>query len=270
MRRLLVVVLLVVFGAGAAVAQGVPNHVDPTAREVIPNLAAVPSIRFLTTADYPPFNFRDKSNELTGFNIDLARALCAELAITCTIQAWPWEEAEQALDDNQGDALIAGLAITPKTGQRFDFSGTYLKFPGRFITPVAGGAGFDPESLEGKRVGVRSGSAHEAFISRYLPGADLRPYKDEFEALAALEKGELDAVFADGLRASFWLNAHVGCCEFRGEPYFRPDLFGEGLAIAVPAGHDVMRQVIDHGLARLKRSGVYDELYLRWFPVSFY
>ncbi|MDB5538801.1 MAG: Bacterial extracellular solute-binding protein family 3, partial [Devosia sp.] len=78
------------------------------------------------------------------------------------------------------------------------------------------------------------------------------------------------AYFGDAMRASFWLNANVGCCDFAGKPYFRPDLFGDGLAIAVPAGNDAVRQAIDYGLARLKRSGVYDELYLRWFPVSFY
>lgn len=268
--RLVQILLMVLLMPMTAQAQALPSHVDPNARDVVPNLAAVPTIRFLTTADYPPFNFRDASGELTGFNIDLARALCADLGITCTIQAWPWEQAEQALEDNQGDALIAGLALTEKAGMRFDFSAIYLAFPGRFIAPVAGGSAFDPLGLEGKRVGVRQGSAHEAFISRFLPGADLRPYPDEFAALDALKKGELDAVFADGLRASFWLNTHVGCCEFRGEPYFRPDLFGEGLAVALPAGHDAVRQVIDYGLARLKRAGVIDELYLRWFPVSFY
>jgi polar amino acid transport system substrate-binding protein len=270
MRRVWPLLLIWLALTGPVLAQVVPNHLDPNLREVIPNLTAVPSIRFLTTADYPPFNFRDKSGELVGFNIDLARALCADLAISCTVQAWPWDQAERALEDNQGDALIAGLAMSADTGARFDFSTLYLEFPGRFITAVAGGAPFDPASLEGKRVGVRRGSAHEAFVSRYLPRADLKPYADEIEALDALGRGELDAVFADGLRASFWLNTHVGCCEFRGEAFFRPDLFGEGLAIAVPAGHDQVRQVIDYGLARIKRSGVYDELYLRWFPVSFY
>ena len=41
---------------------------------MVPNLAAVPAIRFLTTADFPPFNYRDESGELVGFNVDLARA----------------------------------------------------------------------------------------------------------------------------------------------------------------------------------------------------
>src|SRR5436190_16977674 len=109
-------------GGGPALAQALPYHADPSARDLVPNLTAVPAIRFLTTGDFPPFNYRDTSGELIGFNIDLARAICRELNVACTIQAWPWEQASQALADNQGDAMLAGLAITPENGKLFDFS----------------------------------------------------------------------------------------------------------------------------------------------------
>jgi len=256
--------------ASVALAQALPHHIDPNAREIVPNLSAIPSIRFLTTADFPPFNYRDADGQLIGFNIDLARSICDELDIACTIQAWPWEQAARALEDNQGDALIAGLAITPENGALFDFSSIYLMLPGRFVTPVADAVGFEPSQLAGRRVGVRRGSAHAGFIRQYLPDAVPVPFESEPAALDALEAGEVDAWFGDALRASFWLNEHLTCCDFAGEPYFRPDVFGEGLAVALPAGHDLVRRAIDYGLVRLKRSGVYDEIYLRWFPVSFY
>jgi polar amino acid transport system substrate-binding protein len=270
MRALLFALALLLAPSAPVMAQALPYHIDPGAREIVPSLTAVPSIRFLTTADFPPFNFRDDKGELVGFNVDLARALCADLAITCTVQAWPWDQAGRALEDRQGDALIAGLALTPQNGALFDFSQIYLMLPGRFVTPVAAASGFEPHSLDGKRVAVRRGSTHAEFIRRYLPAAGLIQFDSEIMALDALSKGEADAYFGDAMRASFWLNENVGCCEFAGEPYFRPDLFGNGLAVAVPAGADAVRQVIDYGLARLKRSGAYDELYLRWFPVSFY
>ncbi|WP_374627887.1 transporter substrate-binding domain-containing protein [Devosia sp.] len=269
--RLLVSALAVLLALSPpALAQALPHHVDPGAREIVPNLTAVPTIRFLTTADFPPFNFRDDKGELVGFNIDLARALCNDLSIACTVQAWPWDQAARALEDKQGDALIAGLAITPENGALFDFSNVYLMLPGRFVTPVAAAGEFDPASLAGRRVAVRRASTHAEFVRRYLAGATLVDFDTEIAALDALQHGQVDAFFGDGLRAAFWLNSHVGCCDFAGEPYFRPDLFGEGFAIALPAGHDAVRQAIDYGLGRLKRSGVFDELYLRWFPVSFY
>jgi len=256
--------------AGGAVAQALPYHVDPSAREIVPNLTGVPAIRFLTTADFPPFNYRDADGQLIGFNVDLARGLCDELGVACTIQAWPWEQAARALEDNQGDALIAGLAITPENGEIFDFSSIYLALPARFVTRLGDAPGFDPTTLADKKVAVRAGSTHAEFVRRYLPAAVLTELQTEVAALDALERGEVDAYFGDALRASFWLNEHLTCCDFAGEPYFRPDLFGEGFAVALPAGHDAVRQAIDYGLVRLKRSGVLDEIYLRWFPVSFY
>src|SRR3569833_3129949 len=162
---------MLALGPLAATAQTLPYHSDPTAREPVPNLSAVPNIRFLTTADFPPFNYRDKSGELVGYNVDLARASCADRAITCTIQAWPWEQAGKALEDGQGDALLAGLAMSADNGALFDFTNIYLMLPGRFVTAKGGETGFDPATLAGKSVAVRKGSAHAMFVTRYLPEA---------------------------------------------------------------------------------------------------
>ncbi len=260
-----------VSGALPAAAQVLPNHFDPSSREAQPNLAAVPAIRFLTTADFPPFNFRDQgTGELIGYNIDLAKSICAQLGVACTLQAWPWDQAADALGDNQGDALVAGIAITPENGARFDFSTIYIGLPARFVTAIGDAAGFSVERLAGRTVSVRRGSAHQKFVERYLPDVKVLPVATEIEALAAVDEGEAYAYFGDGMRASFWLNQNLDCCSFAGEPYFRPDLFGEGFSIAVPAGRDDLRKAIDWALLRIKRNGLLDELYLRWFPVGFY
>jgi polar amino acid transport system substrate-binding protein len=255
--------------ATPVIAQTLPYHTDPTAREMVVG-TGVPAIRFLTTADFPPFNYRDAGGELIGFNVDLAKRICAEVDVACTIQAWPWEQAADALTDNQGDALIAGLALTAENGATLDFSATYLSLPGRFVVRAPNIGIFDVDYLSGKRVAVREGSAHQRFLERYLPEATVAPYETEIEALVAMRDGEADSFFGDAMRASFWLNENLDCCGFAGEPYFRPHLFGKGMTIAVPAGKDAVRHAIDWALVRLKENGVLDELYLRWFPVGFY
>ena len=268
--RLFIALLVLCAGAVSALAQPIPYHADPSAREILPNLAPVPAIRFLTTADFPPFNFRDAGGELIGFNIDLARRICAEVNVACTVQAWPWEQVSSALADNQGDALIAGLEMSPDNGAKFDFSAVYLALPGRFVTRAADVDGFSTAMLKGKTVSVRTGSRHEEFLKRYLPEVTIAGFPSEAEALAAVQVNAAYAFFGDAMRASFWLNENLTCCGFAGEPYFRPDLFGEGLSVAVPAGHDAVRQAIDWALVKLKNEGSLDELYLRWFPVGFY
>ncbi|MHA6692382.1 transporter substrate-binding domain-containing protein [Devosia sp. A449] len=256
--------------ATPALAQALPYHSDPDAREILPSLTPVPAIRFLTTADFPPFNFRDATGELIGFNVDLAKRICAEVNVACTIQAWPWEQAADALSDDQGDALIAGLAMSDENGALFDFSATYLALPGRFVTKDADIGVFDAKALAGKTIAARRGSTHETFLTRYLPEASVTLFDSEIEALDAVRDSKADAFFGDAMRASFWLNENLDCCGFAGEPYFRPQLFGEGMAVAIPAGHDAVRHAIDWALVRLKDNGALDELYLRWFPVGFY
>ncbi len=255
--------------ATPAFAQLLPHHADPDAREILP-ANQVPAIRFLTTPDFPPFNFRDGNGELIGFNIDLARRICAEVDVACTIQAWPWDQAANALADSQGDALVAGLAMTPENGERFDFSSVYLALPGRFVTQVGKIESFSTEALQGSHVAVRSGSAHAQFMSRYLPDVEQVGFESEIAALDAVKTGAVDAYFGDAMRASFWLNDNLACCGFAGDPYFRPGLFGEGMTVAVPAGNDPVRHAIDWALVRLKENGALDELYLRWFPIGFY
>jgi len=252
-----------------AMAQTFPNHVDPRAREEVPNLSAVPTLRFLTSADFPPFNYRDGGGNLVGYHIDLAEEICARISARCTIQAWPWENVADALADNQGDALIAGLALSPEAGEDFDFSRIYLALPGRFVTPAEDAERFSPDRPGGP-IAVRTGSAHERFVREQLSSAQIVGFATELEALEAVQAGEVRAFFGDAMRAAFWLNENPDCCAFAGRPYFRPDYFGPGLAIAFPRGRDEMREAVNWALVRLQQEGRMDDLYLRWFPVSFY
>lgn len=268
--RWIVAILVSIIATGSVLAQALPYHSDPSAREDVPELSQVPAIRFLTTTDFPPFNYRDGSGRLIGFHVDLAQAICDKLDVACTMQAWPWDQAVDALAENQGDALIAGLALDEIAAEQFDFSNLYLMLPGRFVAPSLAADGFDLENLAGLRVAVREGSAHAHFLTTYLGEVEQVGFETEIAALEAVEERKVQLFFGDGMRASFWLNEGRGCCAFVGEPYFSPGFFGEGMAIALPAGHDAVREVINYALVRLKRDGKLDELYLRWFPLSFY
>ena len=272
MSRSLLRVLVMATLIGASTlssAQNLPVHVDPSARDDLVDPAMVPALRFLTTTDFPPFNYTDGSRRLAGFNVDLANAICMRLSARCTIQAWPWNRVQQALADNQGDALIAGLAMEGDAAEQFDFSRIYLELPARFAVRKGVAPGFDPARLTGP-IGVREGSTHATLLARTLPDAQIVGFETEFAALDALGEGQIDAAFADGMRMAFWLNENPDCCAFAGEAYFRPDLFGDGMTVAVPAGLDNVRTAINWALVRLEREGRMNELYLRWFPVSFY
>ncbi len=91
-------------------------------------------------------------------------------------------------------------------------------------------------------------------------------------ARTALIDGTVDAHFGDGLPLSFWLNstAAAGCCRFAGGPWLEPGYFDEGLSIAMRKDDASTREAVNYALRRLQQTGAYRELYLRYFPISFF
>src|SRR5690349_17416334 len=117
-----------------AAPQAVPGFWDPRRRPDRPDLSRITVIRFLTETDYPPFNFTGPDGNPAGFNVDLARALCDEIKITCTIQMRRFETLVDAISSNRGDAIIASLAVTPQLRTRLDFTDPYYRAPARFAS----------------------------------------------------------------------------------------------------------------------------------------
>lgn len=249
----------------------VPGFWDPRRRPERPDLSRLTVIRFLTETDYPPFNYAGPDGAPVGFNVDLARMICEEIKVACTVQMRRYDTLIDSLNANQGDAVIASFAATPAMRKRVDFSDPYYRTPARFVARRnAGIVDVRPAALEGKKVGVVAGTAHEAYLKMLFTEAELRPFPDVAAAREALKKGEVDLLFGDGISLSFWLNGtdSAGCCAFVGGPYMESRFFGEGVGIAVRRGNDLVRQAINWALFRLWEQGRFTDLWLRYFPIS--
>jgi len=238
-----------------------------------PDWSWLPRLRVLTEADYPPFNYYDEEARLTGFNIDLARAVCRELSVDCDINTAEWSTLVPSLKNNEADAVIASMAITGKALADVDFTSRYYTTPARFVGKA--GIGFKEisvETLRGERIAVVRGSSHEAFLRDFFERAKILPYDTAEQARAALKNGDADLLFGDGISLMFWIQGTASnrCCEFKGEGYTEPRYFGDGVGIAIKKGNGRLREVLDYALARVKASGRYEELMLRYFPLPLY
>jgi polar amino acid transport system substrate-binding protein len=257
----------------AADPMAVPGFWDPRRRPERPDLSRIGIIRFLTETDYPPFNYAGPDGAPAGFNVDLARMICEEIQVACTVQMRRFDTLVGALNGNNGDAVIASIAETPENRRILDFSDPYYRTPARFVSRR--GVEIDevrPQALEGKRVAVVAGTAHEAYLKTLFTEAELHPYPDEAAARAALIKGEVELLFGDGISLAFWLNGtdSANCCEFRGGPYLESRFFGEGVGIAVKRGNELLRQAFNWALFRIWEKGRFTDLWLRYFPISPY
>jgi polar amino acid transport system substrate-binding protein len=257
--------------AAAPPAVVVPGFWDPRRRPERPDLSRIQTIRFLTDVDYPPFDYAGTDGNPAGLNVDLARLICDEIKISCTIQARPFATLLDALNDNRGDAVIASIAPTAETRRRADFTDAYYRTPARFVARTDSPIGdVLPERLEGKKIAVIAGTAHEAYLKAMFTEAEVKPYPTAEAAREALRRKEVDLLFGDGIALAFWLNGadSGGCCAFRGGPFLESRFFGEGIGIAVKRGNDLMRQTLNWALFQLWEKGSFTDLWLRYFPIS--
>ena len=272
-----IIFILIVSSVIHAKAQSlsVPNFWDPNERFLKPELSTVPRLKFLTTTDFPPFNFIDRKKRLSGFHVDLARAICLELDLLtrCQIQALPWDEIDSAIEKGDGEAIIAGLAVTSISRDKYKFSRPYLHIPARFITRNSSEL-FAPiyDSLFKKTVGVVESSSHESYFSDNFGERNFLAFPTRQLAFNALKAGQVDAVFTDALSASFWLASASAdnCCKFIGGPYLSDKYFGHGLAIATARDNPLLIEGINYALKSIYEKGVFEELYLRYFPLGLY
>ncbi len=230
-------------------------------------------LRFLTDSGFPPFNFYDEDGILTGFNVDLARAICLELGVTCDIKALPWAQLVPALQRADADAVIAGHAVTAEMVGKVTFTNPYFRTPGRFaVRRDSSDFAATPEGLEGRRIGIVQGTAHEAFIRRFFLSSRIESFPDPEKAREALLERRIDALFDDAVSLAFWLNGTLSrqCCAFRSGAYLEPRFFGDGIAIAVKKDDLELRAKLNSALTKVRQSGRFQELVSRYFPFQIY
>ena len=260
-------------GAVSAMADPVPSFWDPGLHLDRPDTSGLRAIRFLTDDDYPPLNFARADGALSGFNVEIARAICEELHIGCTVQARRWDTLVDSLESGKGDAVIASLSATPALRAQIDFTQPYYQTPARFAarkdSPLADAT---PKTLAGRAIGVIAGTAHEAYLATFFPEAKRTAFPNFAALTEALGAKSVDAIFADGLTLAVWLAgpAASDCCGFRGGPYTESRFFGEGVGIAVRKEDADLRRAMDWALARIAERGTYAEIYRKYFPVGFF
>ena len=128
------------------------------------------------------------------------------------------------------------------------------------------------DALFKKKIGVVAGSSHSAYFDSVFANRTPVEFKTREEALIALQKKEVDAVFSDALSLSFWLasSAAVECCRFLDGAFESEKYFGPGLSVALPSGRQDLVDAMNYALKEMNQKGTFAELYLRYFPLGLY
>ncbi|PWC10394.1 arginine ABC transporter substrate-binding protein [Brenneria roseae subsp. americana] len=224
--------------------------------------SAAETIRFATEASYPPFEFVDASNNIQGFDIDLANALCKEIQATCTFSNQAFDSLIPGLKFRRFEAVIAGMDITPERQQQVAFTQPYYDNSALFIAQKEKVA--DVTALKGKRVGVQNGTTHQKYLMDKHSEITTVPYDSYQNAVLDLKNGRLDAVFGDTAVVNEWLKQNDNLSAV-GENITDKDYFGIGLGIAVRQNNDELVKKFNDALDKIKQDGTYQTIYKKWF-----
>jgi len=232
-----------------------PHRVgDAFSAEVLPEILLV-----ATEGAYPPFNGRDAAGDLSGYDIDMARALCEKINRTCKFETRRWRELLPALKRGDVDVVIASMLVpaTPSEG-KIVFSDPYYKTPGHFAARrdaqqgIGGVTGANELSIA-----VQAGSTHEAFLKARFPNAKLLTVKTLDEAEAALIDRRAALAFGDRNALLNWMlrGGGDGCCRMVGGDYDDPVYFARGAGVAMRSDQKELLAKINQAISDIADDG---------------
>ncbi|MCA7012012.1 arginine ABC transporter substrate-binding protein [Dickeya dadantii] len=224
---------------------------------------AADTIRFAASATYPPFESLDAGNQIVGFDIDLANALCKQLQATCSFTNQAFDSLIPALKFRRYDAVISGMDITPERSKQVAFTQPY--YANSAIVIAQKGKFHSLADLKGKRIGMENGTTHQKFLQDKHPEVKTVPYDSYQNALIDLKNGRLDGVFGDTAVVNEWLKTNPDLATV-GEKVTDPAYFGIGLGIAVRPDNQALLEKLNGALNAIKANGTYKAINDKWFP----
>ncbi|HEX6143613.1 MAG TPA: lysine/arginine/ornithine ABC transporter substrate-binding protein [Geminicoccaceae bacterium] len=246
-------------------------------------------VRIATEGAYPPWNHTDASGQLVGFELDLARDLCARMDAECEIVAQDWEGIIPALQDGKYDAIMAGMSITDERRKVIQFTDAYAATPARFAVledseladyqseqdrltlddiDTAEQAAVDDlrELLDGKTVGVQVATTHANFLETHLSDAvDIRKYDTQENLDLDLKAGRVDAALAS---MSYWqplLETEKGAGFTLIGPAMTGGPFGDGVGLGIRQEDDELVEKFNEAIAAAREDGTIRRLAEEWF-----
>ena len=155
------------------------------------------TIRIGVEGAYPPFSKTEADGSVTGFDIDIANALCAQMNAKCTMVKQDWDGIIPALLARKYDAIIATMDITAERKKKVAFTNKYQHIPARFAALKGTSYQATDDFMKNKRIGVQRATSMDLYITDNFPAAKVKRYGSADEAYLDLKAGRLEYVMMD-------------------------------------------------------------------------
>lgn len=231
--------------------------------------AQAETLKIATEGAYPPFNYVDSDNQLHGFDVDIALALCERMQAQCTLVAQDWDGIIPALMAKKYDAVVASMIDTEERRKKISFTHHYYKTPLSVAVPKDSDISDAQTNFKGKTVGAQSSSTQSIYAEDVYgkAGANVKLYPTLDEANSDLASGRLDGVIADKFPLADWIDkAGKSCCKMLG------DVNGTqaDASIAVRKEDNALRERFNKALDEIVADGTYQKISSKYFAFDIY
>lgn len=231
------------------------------------------SLRIGVQSERPPFSFTDDAGERRGFDVEIARALCAEMEANCELVPMDFTAVIPSLQEGAIDAAVASMSITDDRRELVAFTDKYYQGGNRFVAATDRVSDVSPEDLAGKIVGVKRGTTHDHYLSSVLGDTvSIRRYGNSDETYVDLALGRLDLTLGGTIELTEgFLRTELGeGFDLVGPSLDDPEWFGYGEGITVRKGDDQLVARLNEALRRILADGTYDEIRSQYFDYDIY
>ncbi|MDO9480137.1 MAG: ABC transporter substrate-binding protein [Hydrogenophaga sp.] len=266
-------VALVGCGKTEAPAPAAPAPEAASAPTAAPVPAELPELKVAIDPTYEPFTFKTSDGKPTGFDVDIAEALCNEIKRKCVYVEQVWDSMIPGLQAKKYDVIISSMSITDDRKKVVDFTDKYYNTPSRIV--VKSETAFtDLNSLKGKKIGVLKGSTQEKYAMGDLKpvGVKVVPYEAQDQVYLDIKSGRLDGTVADSVEVT---GGFLSKPEGQGYGFVGPVLndvkyYGYGVGIALRQGETGLRDELNAAIKAIRANGVYETVSKKYFDFDVY
>ncbi|PVA11198.1 amino acid ABC transporter [Pelagivirga sediminicola] len=245
-----------------------------TAALLTAGAAAAETVKIgIASEPYPPFAAPDSAGNWSGWEVEIANALCEAADLECEITPTGWDGIIPSLLGEQIDVIMASMSITEDRAEKIAFTDHYYKTPAVIVAPKGSDMTPNAEGLDGKILGVQASTTHQAYAQKHFEDAasEIRVYQTQDEANQDLYSGRIDAVQADSIAMADFVNSDIGdCCEIVGNVPDDESILGKGVGAGLRKGEDELREKLNAAIAEIRENGTYDEITDKYFSTTIY
>lgn len=225
--------------------------------------------KFAVDVYYPPFSYTDeKTGELSGFDVDIAKAVCKKLNTACEVVAVPFDEIIPQVEKGLLDVGCAGIAYTEERAKKVIFTNKYFRSSSLFLELSGSFETITPETIRGKKVAVQANTNQEDYLRKtYGAGIEIIPLKGFEEIVVGVNDQTVDLGFIDGLPGYHYLKSDEGLkLDIIGDPVHLDD----GSRMVLRKSREALRDRINKAIDEMRLSGEYDAITIKYFEFNVY